>query len=545
MKFKKFIAIALSAAMVTSVASMATGCKKEAIVNDGKTVNVRLYKAGYGDEYMTAWANAFSELYAEEGYKINVVEATTTIQGVNVTNELTMKEKNGIDLYLAGQISNGSIASVSNTEGFVVAEDLTDLMQLPAIGKDGKEESVKIIDKLKAGTAEELLITSDDEKLKDYKNKWYAMPYMHSVSGLVVNVPLLTSYELEIPLTTGDLLNCFKVINEKNATVTGDNKVYPTVWAGDNAYRYLDCTYATWFAQYSGLETFNKWRTFNGTNSLEEILAIYDDKGLELSVELMNVLLDLKNAPSGTISMAHGLAQHQLLSDKAVFMANGNWLQNEMGANYKQKISDMKMIKMPIISELGVKIGLGADVATAEPKLKEVIKLIDEGKTDEQIVQTAGVTADQAKAVRDARSIYYGGIGGAVGVINPFSPVKDVAKLFLRFIASDDAAVYFRMFAAGTTCFEPTDPTIYDQIEQTAFLKSCNEIMAQEGAVTIGVQPTSGSVKAGYNLAEWNTSTYSAVDWFKVMAQQGGELTAAELIKTEKETIEKKIKEFK
>ena len=118
MKLKKVIAIALSVAMVTSVASMATGCKKEAIVNDGKTVNVRLYKAGYGDEYMTAWANAFSTLYAEEGYKINVVEATTTIQGVNVTNELTMKEKNRIDLYLAGQISNGSIASVSNTEGF-------------------------------------------------------------------------------------------------------------------------------------------------------------------------------------------------------------------------------------------------------------------------------------------------------------------------------------------------------------------------------------------------------------------------------------------
>ena len=545
MKLKKVIAIALSAAMVTSVASMATGCKKEDIVNDGKTVNVRLYKAGYGDEYMTAWANAFSTLYAEEGYKINVVEATTTIQGVNVTNELTMKEKNRIDLYLAGQISNGSIASVSNTEGFTVAEDLTDLMNMPAIDAEGNEESVKIIDKLKAGTAEEMLITSDAENLKAYKNKWYTMPYMHSVSGLVVNVPLLESYDLEIPLTTKDLLNCFDVINEKNASVAADKKVYPTVWAGDNAYRYLDCTYATWFAQYSGLETFNKWRTFNGTESLDDILAIYDDKGLELSVELMNVMLDLDNSPSGTISMAHGLAQHQLLSDKAVFMANGNWLQNEMGANYKDKISDMKMIKMPIISELGVKIGLGADVAAAEPKLKEIIKLVDEGKTDDQIVAAAGVTAAQAKAVRDARSIYYGGIGGAVGVINPYSPVKDVAKLFLRFIASDDAAAYFRMFAAGTTCYEPIDPTIYDEIEQTTFLKSCNDIMSQQGAVTIGVQPTSGSVKSNYNLAEWNTGTYSAVDWFKVMANQEGELTAVKLIASEKETVKKKIEEFK
>ena len=545
MKFKKFIAIALSAAMVTSVASMATGCKKEDIVNDGKTVNVRLYKAGYGDEYFTAWANAFATTYAEEGYKINVVEATTTIQATNVTNELTMKEKNGIDLYLAGQVSNGSIASVSNTEGFIIAEDLTDVMNSYPIGADGEEESVKIIDKLGKGMADDYVLTTGEGIYKDFKDKWYVMPTQQSVTGLIVNKPLLESYELEIPLTTGDLLNCFDVINDKNASVSADKKVYPTVWAGDNAYRYLDCTYATWFAQYSGIDVFNNWRSFDDTESLEEILAIYDDKGLELSVDLMNVMLSLKNAPSGTISMAHGLAQHQLLTDKAVFMANGIWLQNEMGANYKEKIEDMTMIKTPIISELGVKIGLGSTVAAAEPKLKEIIKLVDEGKTADEIETAAGVSKDQAQAVIDARNIYYGGIGGCEAIINPYSPVKDIAKLFLRFIASDDAAAYFRMFAAGTSCFVPTDESVYDGIEQSAFIKSCNDIMSAESAVCIDVSTKNGSVKSGYRLAEWNTGTYSAVDWFKVMANQEGELTAAKLIASEKETIEKKIKEFK
>ena len=104
---------------------------------------------------------------------------------------------------------------MSNTEGFIIAEDLTDVMNSYPIGADGEEESVKIIDKLGKGMADDYVLTTGEGIYKDFKDKWYVMPTQQSVTGLIVNKPLLESYELEIPLTTGDLLNCFDVITDK------------------------------------------------------------------------------------------------------------------------------------------------------------------------------------------------------------------------------------------------------------------------------------------------------------------------------------------
>jgi maltose-binding protein MalE len=56
--------------------------------------------------------------------------------------------------------------------------------------------------------------------------------------------------------------------------------------------------------------------------------------------------------------MDHTTAQHLFMKGEAVFMSNGAWLQMEMSANYKEEAGNMTMIATPVISALGVKLGL-------------------------------------------------------------------------------------------------------------------------------------------------------------------------------------------
>lgn len=77
---------------------------------------------------------------------------------------------------------------------------------------------------------------------------------------------------------------------------------------------------------------------------------------------MLSQVTNLDCAPNKTISMDHTTAQHHFLSDKAVFMVNGAWLQNEMSANYLEQVKKIKMMKTPIVSALGVKLGLAGQM---------------------------------------------------------------------------------------------------------------------------------------------------------------------------------------
>lgn len=547
-KATKIIALAMTAAMATATVFSAASCaKEEKIVKDGKTVNVRIHKAGWSDEYFTAWCNAFKSIYAEEGYKVNVVEAKSTIQGTVVTNELLQKEKNGIDLYLAGQIGLGSIVSLSEQEGFTIVDDLTDVMNSHAIDADGNEESVRIIDKLRAGFTENFVSTATEGKFAKYANKWYYMPVSTTAQSFVVNVKLLKeTFGLEIPLTTNDLLNAFDVINAKYK----ETGIKPTVWAGNNAYRYWDSMYCVWYAQYSGLDQYNKFIDLD-VSSVEEMNALYDEAGLYRSIELMETMLDLDNAVDGTIDFTHDFSQHKLLTNEAVFQPNGAWLETEMGSGYKDAMQNIQMIKMPIVSELGTKLGLDGANGTNAEKCEEVLKVIvaavDESKATDAIVSEVStkcgvtVTEEQVEAVRTARGIYYETGTRSGFYVNPYSKMKEVTKLFLRFCASDEAIAYYRLMAGGTSAYTVEDKSALDSIEVSSFTASVDKLYNADNAVGINCNAHPGSYRDTLGLVNFNVNEYGASEWVKSMANNSS-ITAAKLLAAEKEVVAKKMK---
>lgn len=516
-KVKRIVVMFLTLAL--AMTSVACGKKTgEETKNDNKTLNVRVYKAGWGDEYVRAFAAAFEQIYAEEGYKINIVSSDSTIQGSVVTTELLLCENNGIDLYFSGGVGVDDLVSISESKKVdMVAADLTDVYNSKPIKSDGTEESQTVLEKMREGTEVYYKYNGDLEK---YNGKYYTFGYMSSPHGFMVNKELLSSYGLEVPKTTDELAVAFDTIEAKSEA----SGVHPTVWAGYNAYTYWYAAEDVWAAQYDGVEAYHNFLDMNYPENPAEGWRVYESQGWRESLNVFAKFVDLNYAPEKTISMDHMTAQHNFLTGKAVFMVNGAWLQNEMSANYLEQAKKISMIKTPVISSLGQKIGLANDEV-----LSQIIGLVDEGKTVDEIVSSVnGVTAEQVQAVKDARNIYYQGEGGGI-IVNAYSPKVDIAKLFLRFIASDDAAKLMYEYASAVSSYKATEDIGYQNAD-SEFLKSTYEIANSEEGISICREW--GGMRKELNLINW---TNTNVELEKILASAKGKLTGTQVMDQELE----------
>lgn len=524
---KKLMVCLLSVLMVLSAVACGKG---EDISSDDKTLNIRVYKAGYGDDYVRALIAAFESTYAEEGYKINIVSSDTTIQSTTVTNELLLGENNGIDLYIAGNVSPDTLVTTSTANNMeMIAADLTDVYESTPIKADKTEEDVTIQEKLKSGYAEYQRYDGDEE---EYKGNYYGFTYRSSPCGFVVNTELLQSYGLEVPKTTDELTACFAKIYEK----TAETGVYPTAWAGYNAYAYWNMVQDVWVAQYSGVENYNKFWSMSYSDNLEEGWKVYEDQGWVESLNALATYVNLDYAMEKTINMDHTTAQHHFLSGEAVFMVNGAWLQNEMAANYLEQASGMTMIKTPVISSLGKKIGLADDAV-----LSQIVGLVDEGKTvDEIVAAVSGVTAEQVETVKEARSIFYDWGCADTIIVNAFSSKIDLAKLFLRYIASDDAVNLVYEYASSYTPFK-TATEMEASDSASNFMASVRSISETADAKFINRAPSGWRHK--FSIGPFNKYSIE-----KDLAAAKGTLSGETIMQAEleyaKEVWERRVAEY-
>ena len=214
-KTKKLVALLACFSMLASV--NACGNKNansdgDGGAVDGAVVDVQIYNAGYGKEWLEKLGEAFAETYKDKGYTINITKAEKIL---NVDNEILTPKKTTTDLYFAGNFgitaAIDSSFSVLKTRDYTLVEDLTEVFYNSyAIGKDGQEETVKIKDKM---NKEALQYTQYYGVNAKWKNKNYIMPWANSVTGFVVNEELLkTEFNLEIPVTTAEMIEDFEII---------------------------------------------------------------------------------------------------------------------------------------------------------------------------------------------------------------------------------------------------------------------------------------------------------------------------------------------
>ena len=490
MKMKKLLAFLLSVMVVFSCAACAGTA--EGIVSDGKTVNVMMIGAGYGKEWLEDVARAFENAYKDEGYKINILEPRSTFMGSSALSEMRLGNSTGYDLVFPSAVS---VQQVTDQEFGVCAEPLTDIFDKPAINFDGSLADKKL---------SETYAKSEDWMLK-IGDEYWAFPYVSSFRGLVCNTKVLSKYGIEeMPRTTDELFEQFDIIMNGANGVAG---MAPITWGGGNAYGYALPSLYMGIAQMMGTEDYEEFFRLdylldeNGKIKRDGYKVIQNPDIKEVLETLIHSF-DPVYSVKGSTTQNHDQANAQVVSGKAAFMFNGEFFFNESRVNFSKYLNDIDFTPVPIISELGVKIkldGTGNDREKCDEVLSYMSKLIDEGndkatvktKTQEQFTDIE-LTDEQVDRVYDARTIGYGSYSQAYIIKD--SPVKDIAKLFLRMLASKDAADAYAKYGM-LSAFYPGEM----DVDEYEFLKSVNQMSNTIEYFAIAAQRP-GSVRLKTNM---------------------------------------------
>lgn len=346
----------LAMACILGLSSLAACGNKDEVSSDPNTLNVRLFKGGYGTSWVYELASAFEELYAEENYKINIINPSSDMRGNVAIQEMALGYKDkGIDLYITGDIRPDKVGELGDYG--VLVEEISDLYEMTPVSFDGTEENVKIKDKIYSQLF---------QNMADSNGKIYAYPYMNCAAGVVVNTKKLKKYGFtEFPKTTNEWFDMIDNIycgcnGQENSEKT---KVFPITYVPGNTNGYTLSMVSLLMLQYDE-DQFNEFASMQKKDENGNYVDMKDDGyevyNNECVLEMLNVcyrLFDNKIASYGTASQGLDQAQAQIMKDGgAVFMCNGDWMLNEVALNYKNYLNDIEYMNYPVVSALGTKL---------------------------------------------------------------------------------------------------------------------------------------------------------------------------------------------
>ena len=450
MKFKKVLsAVLCCSTLVGGMAGAACGSGGNKVIVDGKTINVRLVNAGYGSAWFEKIAEKFEALYAEEGYKVNLLEPDNSFQGQTALNEMRLDyDLNQIDLYLT---SGCYVYQVLDKTFGECVENLNDVYNQGAINFDGSVEATPIKDTEGAQMYKYLLVNPD--KPDDY----YRFQYFVAPQGLVCNQKVLKDYGFDyLPVTTDELFEMYDAIYYGANGKEGTSKtgVYPQTWAQANAYSY---PYYNFLDQFGSMLGYEGWANFFSLDHLRNGDTI-DNAGdyyatlepeLKAALEAFIHQYDTMYSYVGSTTQKHDMAHAQIVTGKAAFMADGGYFYNEVKTNFANFLPNMRIIKQPTASALGTILkldGSGNNKEKCEEILAFCCRAVDDGADQATLktlaeAQFPGVTFtdEQMRRIYEARTLYSVSLQ-ADGYIAKGSIMKEQASLLLRMMASSDAA---------------------------------------------------------------------------------------------------------
>ena len=134
-------------------------------------------------------------------------------------------------------------------------------------------------------------------------------------------------------------------------------------------------------------------------------------------------------------------------SNKIAMMPNGDWIQREMSANYTEDEVDIEFLKTPVISSIVETLQFRTldGGFMSDETLSAVVAAIDGGKTSYE-----GVSAADFARIQEARQIYVG-LAGHAAYVPAYSPKVDLAKDFLKYMATDESIRTFTKATKGYT----------------------------------------------------------------------------------------------
>ena len=459
MKAKKVLALSLSLLTLGSVSGGLCGCfgggKTQGVIDSDNVINIMPLSKGYGIGWLQEVGEAFNKLYKEEGYEVNILDGRSDYEGRTALAEMRMGTTTGVDIHLTSMVY---VDDVLDAEYGVCVENLDDLYASKPINFDGSEGSA---------TLAELANDSEEWSITDSKGSYWSYSYSSSVRGLVVNTKVLAKYGIkETPRTTDELFEAYNAIyNGANGQDgTAGTGVSATTWGGENSTYSINSLYLH-LAQLMGVDAYHEFFTMDGVlkdlTTLENGYTIYtDNKYIQDVLEVYIQQYDNAYSVPGSVKQKHTLAHGQLMQGRAAFMTDGEFFYNEVRANYAQYLNDIRFVNTPVISKLGVNLkldGTGTNRAKCDDILSYMVKLVDENKSEAEIKSmteaqfSITLTPEQVARVVEARCIGYGGSITPGAYITKGTKKADIAKLFLRMLASKDAANIYTKYGMMTS----------------------------------------------------------------------------------------------
>jgi len=245
--------------------------------------------------------------------------------------------------------------------------------------------------------------------------------------------------------------------------------------------------------------------------------------------------METRFSPPGSAGMSHIDAQHLVLAGKAAFIMNGDWVLNEMeetGPQYYEPASKCIMMNTPVLSVIGKECGI------TDPELSSAVGMIDEGKTNAEIMQViSGLDESEIQRIRDARNIYSCGDktvrGGAC--IPAYADGRDVAILFLRFLCSEDGCQIIRDEAYNIAAFSCDS---YASKGDTVYMDSVVANINPGSGQYISMDAGLSVVRANSGMLPFNHSAFVAPQTFRSMIiDSTGTITAEYIYESELEYV--------
>ena len=425
----------------TSVASAGlVGCNK-AVPDTDQTLQIYVYKAGYGTKWCTDLIEVFQQQdWVKEKYP-NLIIPKPTINGVDSFAEtrLSAGEKgNSFDLMFAINLDY-------NTGPNGDFLDLTDVVY----GSNVPGENVKWSEKsLESYNESNTYIDPMDLSSK----RQYLTSWAGGMNTILYNETLLNQFTDKLPNTTDELIEiCAQVKANEGQKNDKYNKGYSFMEYGTGSY-FVHMMPIYW-AQYEGITNYKNF--WNGIDNNRYSKGIFEQKGRLYALEVMEELLDSKNAylTRSAPTLEFMQAQTLFLQGNGLFFCNGDWFDNEMASIRQQIIEEQgyidtfKTMKMPIVSKLGEKLGI------TDAELSAIVDYVD-GTTSVEptFASTKSYTnAEVIAAVREARTVVHSlGPNHQAGIPH-YAKGKDVAIDFLRFMATDIAQESYIQSTGGAS----------------------------------------------------------------------------------------------
>ena len=437
---KKIIALFVTVLLAFSF----VGCNRNKVDDGEQTLEVYLWEAGYGTEWLTALLEDFSTLdWVKQAYP-NFKYATVMNDDESYAeSRLNSGGNTTIDLFLGSR--------VEGLYGTDVLLDLTELVYENTVpGEDGLFKD-KVLPSVLEANAYYPVGGEDGDPA------YYSVPWASGMGGLVYNKTLFDELNLDVPNTTDELLALcgdVKALNGKNAAY---NKSYTFI---SSKVAYSGYMFPTWWAQYESAEQYTNYYKGINYDGVRNSVDVVSQRGRLESLKVFEQLYTEKNGyyDRSSVTFEFIAGQTRLLTRDGLIMACGDWFSSEMrdlAADYaKRGYTDvMSMMRSPVISSITDKTP--SIISTAEVKgitkdalLSQVIDEIDAGKTSSEI---DGVSQADFDIVRSARGVIYSIGPGQISVIPQRAKAKDVAVDFLRYMATDRANRLYAEYTYGAS----------------------------------------------------------------------------------------------